>query len=597
MIEHDAALGYFDADFDALAVRYLDGSAAPEEVECLESQLAAEPTLRERFATLCVVVAGLDEVFALPPLSSAAATEPAIEVQPAEGHSPVLGFLGETWHGTIGFFAQEIPFSLLVASVVTGLGLLASSLVYVTHRQQLADNMPIPAPYVTRSDIKFVGQVTGMADVKWSDDQTATVHGANVSLGRKYAMASGLMEITYDTGAKVILQGPVTYEVDSLAGGFLSVGKVTARVEKKAEESNRPSLIPNPSPLFTIKTPTAVVTDLGTEFGVEVTKEGTTTSHVFRGKVRMRTATDDGSNSGDDMVLLQNESARVVRDSKSDKNANLILSRIAVDPRVFARQVIQLPKTIDLLDIVAGGFGLGRQREHGIDPTSGLEDPLFWPNYRPADRKYHRVDWKSKMIDGVFAPDGGVGPVVIDSAGHAFKGFPKTNGMVYGSIWARSARLTSAMGHSEDYGWGIYAMGEGGLFMPERRGLLCMHANAGITFDMDVMRKHYPLVRLTRFRAMAGVGDASRFYKPTDAANRQLVDLWIVVDGQLKWSRKQLRPKDGAVSIDVIIGDADQFLTLVVTDGGNSTSLDWAVLGDPVLDLAPRTDLEEASAR
>ena len=31
----------------------------------------------------------------------------------------------------------------------------------------------------------------------------------------RFALASGLMEITYDTGAKVILQGPVTYEVES----------------------------------------------------------------------------------------------------------------------------------------------------------------------------------------------------------------------------------------------------------------------------------------------------------------------------------------------------------------------------------------------
>ena len=34
------------------------------------------------------------------------------------------------------------------------------------------------------------------------------------------------MEITYDTGAKVILQGPATYEVDSTNGGFLSLGKL-----------------------------------------------------------------------------------------------------------------------------------------------------------------------------------------------------------------------------------------------------------------------------------------------------------------------------------------------------------------------------------
>ena len=57
-----------------------------------------------------------------------------------------------------------------------------------------------------------------------------------VCLGDKFALASGLMEITYDTGAKVILQGPVTYEVESAAGGFLSLGKLTARVEKKGDE-------------------------------------------------------------------------------------------------------------------------------------------------------------------------------------------------------------------------------------------------------------------------------------------------------------------------------------------------------------------------
>ena len=40
------------------------------------------------------------------------------------------------------------------------------------------------------------------------------------------------MEISYATGAKVILQGPCPYEVDSAAGGFLSLGKLTARVDK-----------------------------------------------------------------------------------------------------------------------------------------------------------------------------------------------------------------------------------------------------------------------------------------------------------------------------------------------------------------------------
>ena len=91
------------------------------------------------------------------------------------------------------------------------------------------------------------------------------------------------MEITYDTGAKVTLQGPATYEVESRSGGFLSLGKLTARVEKKAQRSNSQSPIPHP--LFSIRTPTAMVTDLGTEFGVEVPERGDAIVHVFEGKV------------------------------------------------------------------------------------------------------------------------------------------------------------------------------------------------------------------------------------------------------------------------------------------------------------------------
>ena len=102
-----------------------------------------------------------------------------------------------------------------------------------------------------------------------------------VSLGDTFVLASGLMEITYDTGAKVILQGPVTYEVESVAGGYLSVGKLTARMEKKINAERKrqgvrsPDLAQSSYSLFAIRTPTATVTDLGTEFGIEVDKEGT----------------------------------------------------------------------------------------------------------------------------------------------------------------------------------------------------------------------------------------------------------------------------------------------------------------------------------
>ncbi len=60
-------------------------------------------------------------------------------------------------------------------------------------------------------------------------------------------------------GAKVILQGPCTYEVDSPAGGFLSLGKLTARVEREKSGENPKSKIRNLRPLSPFPSPLSPV--------------------------------------------------------------------------------------------------------------------------------------------------------------------------------------------------------------------------------------------------------------------------------------------------------------------------------------------------
>ena len=66
------------------------------------------------------------------------------------------------------------------------------------------------------------------------------------------------------------------------------MGKLTARVENAKQQaaiSKSPNL--QISKLFVVKTPTATVTDLGTEFGVEVSETGITGAQVFSGKVKV----------------------------------------------------------------------------------------------------------------------------------------------------------------------------------------------------------------------------------------------------------------------------------------------------------------------
>jgi hypothetical protein len=502
---------------------------------------------------------------------------------------PIILDLSSTLPRTPGLFAPGgWLFSYAAATVITGVVILGTwaHKVSVSRDYQFAG--PSSPPAVPEPTPEYVGRIIGMADCQWADPRTIPPSGAAaVPVGGKYALNSGLIEIAYQTGAKVILQGPCTYEVDSPSGGFLSLGKLTARVEKseirnpKSEGSS--SFILHPSSLFIVRTPTAVVTDLGTEFGVEVNKEGDTTSYVFRGSVRMQSG--DGQHP---IVLRRNESARAERDGAAG-GVRVVRRDAAGVPPAFVRQLREPPKLLDLLDIVAGGDGTGRHRERGIDPTSGMEEVRFAAEYRWGNHQYYPVHWNSirpiSLIDGVFAPDGGPGPVVLDSAGHTFDGFPQTYGNVYGSIWARAAAV-KAEGHAKDSAFWLDVLGPAAQFMPEGRGLLGLHANAAITFSLEAMRTLHRGVRPARFRATAGLGDAHRLL-PEDPGNEiGSADIWVFVDGRLKLKRTYLRPKDGTVNVDVELGPNDRFLTLASTDAGNGPGYDWVVFGDPLLEMA-----------
>ena len=83
----------------------------------------------------------------------------------------------------------------------------------VPARSRSPGNRQCPAGRLLSRRWNLSGRITGMVDCKWAGSSVRTL-AVRSFLGRKFALASGLMEITYDTGAKVILQGPVTYEVN-----------------------------------------------------------------------------------------------------------------------------------------------------------------------------------------------------------------------------------------------------------------------------------------------------------------------------------------------------------------------------------------------
>jgi hypothetical protein len=508
-----------------------------------------------------------------------------------------------------------------VAAVILCIGILIGWVCHVSNEQPIANKRPGATALHPESEIPFVARVTGRVDCHWADPSPEVAESAYVPAGRKYALTSGLMEITYDSGAKVILEGPCVYQVESESRGYLHVGKLTAVVEKRGERGQRrgergekgdkslaaaptskgnssfiadpSSFTPHssalplpPSPLFSIRTPTAIITDLGTEFAVQVEKSGVTRSLVFRGSVKMQAVSADGKAQGSGQIMHRNDSARVDAAADGRKGGNpQIVPGGFVKPVDFVRKMPrQTIRTFDLVDAVAGGDGFSGRRNRGINSTNGraIEEPIIHGSLE-SDGQYHRVK-ELPFVDGVFIPCGGADRVQVDSAGHTAD-LPKTARVTAGGLWVGGKDRTNLSPNPAALGGVDYSAPE--------HCVLFLHANQGITFDLAAIRRANPGCKLLRFRAMAG-----NSYMPSRLGEVFSADLWVLVDGRVRCQHREINGSNGAFAVSVPITDRDRFLTLVSTDAGNSIVRDWVMFGDPRLEfIATESPAASSSSR
>jgi hypothetical protein len=195
---------------------------------------------------------------------------------------------------------------------------------------------------------------------------------------------------------------------------------------------------------------------------------------------------------------------------------------------------------------------------------------------RIAVEAYHRVAGLP-MVDGVFVPGATAGAMQIDSTGRTFSGFTASVSHSPFFVWAMGRHLAHGPG----------TVLEGVDYASPRHGLLYMPANKGITFDLDAVRRANAGWRPLRFRSVGGNAEPGEV-KPVPGAergDRVSADLWVLVDGRLRFRRRDINGYSGIVPIILPLGPSDRFLTLVATDADNGVLRDWIVFGDPVLDL------------
>lgn len=397
-----------------------DGQCSPEDVAKLEELARKDPDFRKAYIDFTVMCGVLRYMRASPNNTSFAGGE---SVAPAPLPQVDCAMFGAATRG-IGHFASGWPLAYSMATLLLATGLLLGSLITISPPEQFARQLDSPRLLPTLLTTT-VGRITGMVDCVWegaedvghgtvgredhrlspgrrpeglvegkggSLQNTASDHNQSqtalaqrkmspsikpksvIALGDQFTLRSGLLEITYDTGAKVILQGPVTYKVDSAAGGYLSVGKLTAKLEKKPGiPAHQKSEILNQE-LFTITTPTAIVTDLGTEFCVEAHKDNTADVSVLSGKV------DLIARQGNSRQRLQADGCGSVRAARVEAAGSKGKQRIvpmAFDPHRFVRTMSRssAAKQTEANDprvLVQSRFNLSTQGWMASDEGGGL---------------------------------------------------------------------------------------------------------------------------------------------------------------------------------------------------------------------------------
>jgi hypothetical protein len=206
---------------------------------------------------------------------------------------------------------------------------------------------------------------------------------------------------------------------------------------------------------------------------------------------------------------------------------------------------------ISLADIIASGNGFGtgfsQSRINCKKNPKGIYVPIHSNPY----------------IDTVFVPNRKEGAPVISSSGLVFQECPETSGdHLLDFSYANAPFGISTTGYFEEMS------GKPALFM---------HANAGITFDLESLRASYPEFSITGFTSQFGIKDDPEYAAISKA------DLWILVDGQLAYHVKGVT-QGQEHGIYIPLPRSSRYLTLVVTEAAYDEDMDaWFnryILGD-----------------
>jgi len=172
---------------------------------------------------------------------------------------------------------------------------------------------PVPKP-------AYVATLTRSTDCVWGGKSLPQFAGQRL-LSENLILEQGVAEFRFDTGVRLIIEGPTKIDLVTACCAKLDYGKMVLHGYE-------------PSPEFSLITPLLTFHDIGTEYGAEIHKDGEVELHVFEGAVRV-----DPNQKNDqfaESLIIEAGQARHLNDKISDD--------IQLQPEIFKREVPGAPQ-------------------------------------------------------------------------------------------------------------------------------------------------------------------------------------------------------------------------------------------------------------
>ncbi|OXU14035.1 NPCBM/NEW2 domain-containing protein [Sedimentisphaera salicampi] len=353
-------------------------------------------------------------------------------------------------------------------------------------------------------------------------------------------------------GAKVLVEGPAEFSMSDSEQLELASGRVFCSVPQNALG-------------FRINSEKLRITDLGTQFGLEIASNGMNHLQVYKGKASIISGKE--GQSVESRILEDGGAVRVSAEGRIE-NAEF-------SSHHFARElssssgILWRGQNFSLASVIGGANGLEAGRKNmaltfknwKLQHNSEYGHLQYWDGFS----MWNRID-HIPYIDSVFSTRSN-GASTLSTTGLKYN-FPPSRGDMFVGFSNGMVNWRRPVLDGIDYS-------------KVDQEVLTFCANLGITFDMNQIRQRIEGVEIVEFKTRVGINDTGI---------KGLADIWVLIDGEPVRRIEKMKYSDPSVVISVPLSPSSRFLSLALSDGGdeNANGGDWAVFVSPELVLTEK---------